>query len=151
MREMQNPDSKALFSTVIVMSVPEELRTKYFTQLDVDVRLKSLGVEASHAPNSIWFKNPAVDKSLPVRYMLRNSEPFDFDIPRAIAFGDNPGGNDKPLTLFEKQGMPFVSVNADISDVPTAECKANHVGGFEAGTAVVINELRKALRPEVSS
>merc|ERR1712217_391627 len=82
---------------------------------------------------------------------LRNSDRFNFDIKRAIAFGDNPAGNDRPLTFFEEQGMPFVSVNPDSSDLPTEECKANHVGGFEAGTAVVINELRNAMRPDVSS
>ena len=28
--------------------------------------------------------------------------------------------------------------------------KANHVGGFEAGTAIVISELGRVLKPEVS-
>lgn len=151
MREMQDPNSTALFTTVIVMSVPQEVRTKYFQQLEIDKRLHRLGVEASHAPNSIWFKNPAVDKSLPVRYMLRHPDQFDFDITRAIAFGDNPGGNDEPLTRFEQQGMPFVSVSANASESPTDESRANHVGGYEFGTSVVISGLANALRPGVSS
>jgi len=151
MKEMQDPNSQALFTTVIVMSVPQEVRRKYMQQLDVDVRLRALGVEASDAPNSIWFKNPAVDKSLPVRYMLRHPERFGFDIARAIAFGDNPGGNDEPLTRFEREGMPFVSVGAEASEAPTAEARANHVGAFECGTAVVIGELERVLRPETTS
>merc|ERR1712046_489232 len=114
------------------------VRQKYFQQLNVRERLGQLGAEISNDPNSIWFKNPAVDKSLPVRYMLRHAEQFSFDITRAIAFGDNPGGNDKPLTCFEQQGMPFVSVSGDASEPPTAECRANHVGGYEFGTSVVI-------------
>merc|ERR1719468_321826 len=120
-------------------------------QLDVNVRLEGLGVEASHAPNSIWFKNPAVNKSLPVRFMLERPERFKFDPARAIAFGDNPAGNDEPLTWFEREGMPFVSVSADASEAPTTEAQENHVGGFEFGTAAVIDELSRVLRPGVSS
>jgi len=151
LKEMQDQYSKALFTTLIVMSVPSEVREKYMKQLDVNVRLKVLGVEVSHAPNSIWFKNPAVNKSLPVRFMSRHPERFEFDLARAIAFGDNPAGNDEPLTRFEREGMPFVSVSADASEAPTVEAKENHIGGFEFGTAAVIDELSRVLRPGVSS
>jgi len=150
MIELQDQDSPAMFTSVIVMSVPQEVRMKYIKVLDVETRLKKLGVEASYAPNSIWFKNPFVDKSLPIRYMLRHADQFDFDLRRCIAFGDNPSGNDKPLTGFEKEGMPFVSLAASASEGPTLESQENHVGGFELGTAIVLNELAKVLRPEIS-
>jgi len=47
--------------------------------------------------------------------------------------------------------MPFISVSADASESPTKESRANHMGGYEFGTSVVIAELTKVLRPGVSS
>lgn len=141
---MEDKNSKALFTSCIVMNVPREVSPKYMEQLGVEAKLKALGLEPSPAPNSLWLKNPSVDKSLPVRYMMRHPEKFaNFDIRDAIAFGDNPGGNDEPLTRFVDQGMPFISVAEKDSDTP-AHLQANHVGGFEHGTAAVMNALTKS-------
>lgn len=160
-------------------------------------RLDALGLAPSPAPNSLWLKNPAVDKSLPVQYMLRNSERFHgfrcaqfllhchaprclrtgaiFSLRRsslsvsltavsritplralrtrtgcrldeAIAFGDNPAGNDEPLTRFDEDGggMAFVSVAGTVDECPEA-LLARHVGGFEYGTAAVVQRVLDAL------
>ena len=64
------------------------------------------GCHASAAPNSVCVKSASVDKAAPVRWLANNDD--GFDISRAVAFGDNPAGNDRPLTQFEE--MPFVSV-----------------------------------------
>ena len=68
------------------------------------------GCHASAAPNSVCVKSASVDKAAPVRWLANNSDVLEigFDISQAVAFGDNPAGNDRPLTQFEE--MPFVSV-----------------------------------------
>ena len=67
------------------------------SRLSVRPRLAALGLEPSAAPNSLWLKNPAVDKSLPVHYMVRHADRFGFDLASAVAFGDNPAGETRPL------------------------------------------------------
>jgi hypothetical protein len=72
--------------------------------------------------------------------LLRNRDRYAFAPELAVAFGDNPSGNDEPLTRFGAQGMPFVSVGEDTPE----HLLSNHVGGFEFGTALVIGALLAA-------
>jgi hypothetical protein len=74
MLEMSAVASTAVFTSVVVMSVPQEVSGRYVKQLGVEQRLQSMGLESSAAPNSLWIKNPLVNKSLPVDYVLRNAK-----------------------------------------------------------------------------
>lgn len=142
---MIDPSSTALFTSCIVMNVPQEVSPGYAARLGLDERLRKLDLEHSSAPNSLWLKNPAVDKSLPVQYLQRHADRFSFALDNAVAFGDNPGGNDEPLTRFHDEGMTFVSVAGTLEDCP-AHLQPSHVGGFEHGTAAVIDALASALQ-----
>ena len=75
------------------------------------------GCHASAAPNSVCVKSASVDKASPVRWLANNDElEIGFALWRAFAFGDNPAGNDRPLTQFEE--MPFVSVEGGEAPSP---------------------------------
>ena len=87
--------------------------------------------------------------------------PFGFELSNAIAFGDNPSGNDGPLGQFSLCGsarrvcdntgtMPFFSVAASLEDTPL-EHRDLFVGGLEKGTAVVLDVLVKAAEEAVES
>ena len=77
------------------------------TRLSVRPRLAALGLEPSPAPNSLWLKNPAVDKSLPVHYMVRHADRFGFDLASAVAFGDNPAGERPQTTRLPPRSLRF--------------------------------------------
>ena len=121
-----------------------QVAARYLDRFDVRARLARLGLEASRAPNSIWFKNPAVNKALPVQFLSRHAERFGFAIDRAVAFGNTPAGNDAPLTGFVESGMAFVSVAGSVTDTPD-HLQSHHVGGYEHGTAAMIHELASAI------
>ena len=82
------------------------------TRLSVRPRLAALGLEPSPAPNSLWLKNPAVDKSLPVHYMVRHADRFGFDLASAVAFGDNPGGERPQTTPLPPALAAFATLTA---------------------------------------
>ena len=66
-------------------------------------------------------KSASVDKAAPVRWLANNDElEIGFALPRAVAFGDNPAGNDRPLTQFEE--MPFVSVE-EAGEASSSPCE----------------------------
>jgi hypothetical protein len=72
--------------------------------------LSSLGAVASAAPNSVLVKNAFMHKGVPVQYMCASGR---LEFRSAIAFGDNPSGNDGPLAqCTDDTGytLPFVSV-----------------------------------------
>lgn len=94
--------------------------------------LASLGVAAEIAPNSILLKNAAVDKGTAIRHLAANGT---IDLTCALAIGDNPTGNDAPLTKFREAGMPFLSVASGGPSATPAEIRDLHVGGLELGTA----------------
>eukprot|EP01043_Picozoa_sp_COSAG02_P023711 COSAG02_NODE_1274_length_13507_cov_8.324060_2_plen_318_part_00 len=104
---------------------------------------EKLGAVATRAPNSVLIKNKHMNKSVPVRYLERAGR---LDLSSALAFGDNPSGNDAPLTEFGEAGMPFVSVAQTVDECPE-HLRDMHVGGLEKGTAAcleLMNEARKA-------
>ena len=111
-------------------------------------RLAALGYEASAAPNTVCLKNSTASKALPVQWLAglagdraRNPE---LSLAHAVAFGDNPMGNDQPLTLFADHGMPFVSVasHAALEQQALPPGLASlHVGGLEHGSAAVLSRL----------
>ena len=93
-------------------------------------RLAALGAVASAAPNSVLIKHRATDKSLPLKWLARRQPDAaaaaagcsgGFRFSTAVAFGDNPSGNDAPLASFIEQGMPFISVapSIDKCQLPT--------------------------------
>jgi hypothetical protein len=83
-----------------------------------------------------------IDKASPLRWM-DNANFHGFRIRNSLAFGDNPSGNDRPLTFFTNEGMPFVNVGkekVELNDVML------QVGGFECGTANTVTHLNVALQ-----
>ena len=100
--------------------------------------LDALGVAAEIAPNSVLFKCAAVDKGTAIRYLAANGT---LDLPRALAFGDNPMGNDAPLTQFRDAGMPFLSVASGGPSATPPAARDLHVGGLESGTAACLTVL----------
>ena len=136
----------ARYTNVFVMNLPRAISGTYIERFAE--RLAALGCVASAAPNSICLKCPAASKSLPVEWLagsLDGAPPALLRLSESVAFGDNPCGNDAPLTTFGGRGMPFVSVGPTTRDaglpaplVPLA------VGGLEAGTAAVIEALLEA-------
>lgn len=106
-------------------------------------RLTALGALASAAPNSVLIKHAAANKALPVRWLTKHQK-LGFSCAAAVAFGDNPAGNDAPLASFMDDGMPFVSVAPGLEHCP-AHLQPWHVGGLEEGTALcmaLMNEAR---------
>ena len=87
--------------------MPRDISEDYMSRLSVRPRLAALGLEPSPAPNSLWLKNPAVDKSLPVHYMVRHADRFGFDLASAVAFGDNPAGERPQTTRLPPRWLRF--------------------------------------------
>ena len=102
------------------------------------------GCVASAAPNSVCLKSAVANKALPIEWLagaFPGSPATELRLSRAVAFGDNPTGNDQPLTTFAERGMCFVSVaDCAAEELPEA-LRPRHVGGLEAGTARVLQRL----------
>ena len=128
----------AFYTTLFVSGFPRTLSEPYLKRYAS--RFESLGCHASAAPNSVCVKSASVDKGAPVRWLANNNYEIGFDLTRSVAFGDNPAGNDRPLTEFEE--MPFVSVESENS-CESLEGVTYWVGGKEAGTASVLRDMLK--------
>ena len=124
------------FTNLFVMAIPKTHSQPYVDHANLS--LHPLGLVASGAPNSICIKSRYVDKALPLQY-LADSPAFDFSFDRAVAFGDNPGGNDAPLAS-SHVAMPFFSVSKLQGDTP-APLRTTWVGGHEYGTAAAVELL----------
>ena len=132
------PEAEAAVCSIVVMGLPDSCSERYLApHLEA---FAAMGVAASSAPNSVWLKRADVDKSLPMRWMAARPEEFGFRLRNAIAFGDNPTGNDAPLTSFVGEGMPFVSVAPSDAGL-VAALLPTHVGGCCDGTAAVVAKL----------
>ena len=89
----------ASFSNLVVLHLPRSVSAPYIAA--AAPRLAKLGVSCSAAPNSVWLKRSLVSKARPVRW-LEQRQPQQaeaverLDVRRAVAFGDNPTGNDSP-------------------------------------------------------
>jgi hypothetical protein len=148
-RALCSPKLVASFSNVVALGLPKNVSGPYIGQVTED--LAALGLVASAAPNSVWFKSAGVDKGVPIDWLSKRRGGFGFDLKNAVAFGDMPMGNDAPLWSFQEQGMPFVSVG----DEPAASPNSNTghpyfvVSGFETGTALVLEELADCLEREI--
>ncbi len=111
-------------------------------------------MQISFAPNSVWLQRSALDKAVPLRFLLGRTplppgekSAYHGVLPaptRAVALGDSPESNDGPMGGFAADGLEFVSVSADAATVPP-ELAHNHVGGTEAGTALFLNQLMDLL------
>ena len=99
--------------------------------------LATLGVSVDRGPNLVFFSNARTNKGMAVQYLVRQGT---LDLSSALAFGDNPAGNDAPLTAFVGEGMPFISVSKTLEDTPT-HLQIFFVGGQEAGTAECLEVL----------
>jgi hypothetical protein len=85
-------------------------------------RLEALGAVASAAPNSVLVKNAHMHKGVPVHFMGGSGR---LDFRCAVAFGDNPSGNDGPLTTCTDAAgytIPFVSVAPSLGTQATVYC-----------------------------
>ena len=139
-----DPPKTARFTNLFIMGMPKAVSGPYI--LEAAPRLEAAGLEASAAPNSVCIKPCGVSKALPVEFLAGNveGENYGFALASAVAFGDNPAGNDGPLAEFVDRGMPFVSVAASLEDTPLG-LQGMHAGGLEGGTASVIARLNEAL------
>ena len=134
----ETPGQKAFFTTLFLMAFPRDKSEPYLERYAS--RFESLGCHASSAPNSVCVKSKFVDKAAPVAWLAdpaNESYSHGFALTRAVAFGDNPIGNDRPLTEFKE--MPFVSVATSHEGAP--EGVNFWVGGREGGTASVLRRL----------
>jgi len=128
-------ERKAFFTTLFIMAFPRDKSEGYIERYQS--RFASLGCHASSAPNSVCVKSSCVDKAAPVAWLASRGEEYGFELSRAVAFGDNPIGNDRPLTTFPD--MPFVSVATVREGSPSGV--AFWAGNREGGTAAVLREL----------
>ena len=78
-----------------------------------------------------------LSKSLVVDYLT--SETAEVAFGRALAFGDQPLGNDEGLTRWHAHGLPFVSVSETSEMVPShlADCHVRKFSNAEAAAAVL--------------
>lgn len=86
----------------------------------------------------------AANKALPIEWLagtFSGAPAAELNLAQSLAFGDNPCGNDEPLTTFAERGMCFVSVAAGAADALPAALRPFHVGGLETGTARVLQCL----------
>ena len=132
-KEKKVPRAKAAafntkrWTTLWILGI-DETTAGMFVGEQVKDRLAKLGVSANFAPNSILLKNAECDKALPLNHMLPTLA------YNSIAFGDNPSGNDAPLTKFGDRGIPFVSVSTLVDETPE-NLRSLFVGSLEIGTA----------------
>ena len=134
------PELPARWTTLWILGIGHQLSSSTFITAKYQARFDALGIHAEPAPNSILLKNQSCSKALPIEYMWELLE------NNAVAFGDNPLGNDKPMTLYEERGLPFISVAATLEETPL-HCQPLFVGGLEAGTALCL-EYMNARRKE---
>mmetsp|Transcript_11207 Transcript_11207/g.29642 ORF Transcript_11207/g.29642 Transcript_11207/m.29642 type:complete len:332 (-) Transcript_11207:86-1081(-) len=134
----------ARYTNVFIMGMPRSLSAKYIARQER--RLAELGYMASAAPNSVCIKSPAASKALPVGWLtgtLADAPSAQMSMRHAVAFGDNPCGNDRALTTIS--GLHFVSVAASEPNLPE-RLRPYAVGGLEAGTACVLTRLAETQR-----
>ena len=140
----------ARWTTLWILGIGQALSERFIKRYRD--RFTALGIHVSAAPNSIFLKNQMCSKALPIEYMWDDLQ------HNSVAFGDNPKGNDLPMTLFDgcvemegggsgdhPKGMPFVSVSGDVEETPM-ELRKYYVGGLETGTALCLkymNEVRQ--------
>lgn len=136
----------ARYTSVFIMNMPRELNSELYIKRFAE-KLRTVGAEGSAAPNSICLRNLLASKGRPVEY-LASSPVFRLDFRRSLAFGDQPAGNDAPLTQFVAMGMPFFSVAQTEEECPV-EFRELHVGGLEHGTANVLRRLVSLLSSHV--
>lgn len=140
----QEGQPQPAYTNLFMMGLPQAVSKPYISDPNFVATLKSLGLEASAAPNSVCIRSAAVSKDLPVRWLAGHPE-YQLDFAKTVAFGDNPLGNDRPLAELP---VPFVSV-APESPGPAPKSFEEggffHVGGCEAGTAHVLEMLHAAL------
>jgi hypothetical protein len=126
-------------TTLWVLGIGQHLSSSTFITEEYRQQLQSVGITAESAPNSIMFKNSICNKALPIGYLYSKTLQNN-----SVAFGDNPKGNDAPMTKYVDQGMPFVSVSSYLHETP---CNCHHVGGLEHGTALCL-EYMNAIRDQ---
>ena len=132
----------AKYTNLFLMCFPRAISTAYIEHFAP--RLAALGCVASAAPNSLCLKSGAASKALPVEWLagtFPGAPAAALTLGRAVAFGDNPCGNDEPLTTFAERGMCFVSVAASAEEELPTTLRPFHVGGLEAGTARILQRL----------
>eukprot|EP00747_Dinoflagellata_sp_TGD_P057705 gnl/TRDRNA2_/TRDRNA2_150775_c0_seq2.p1 gnl/TRDRNA2_/TRDRNA2_150775_c0~~gnl/TRDRNA2_/TRDRNA2_150775_c0_seq2.p1 ORF type:complete len:456 (-),score=85.06 gnl/TRDRNA2_/TRDRNA2_150775_c0_seq2:6-1301(-) len=137
---------RSTYTNLFMMGLPQQVSLQYIGQSEFVQGLAALGLEASAAPNSVCIRSKRVSKDLAVRWMEARPE-YAFQFSQAVAFGDNPLGNDGPLAALP---LPFVSVAPELptgQDRPPAWQEGGffHVGGCEKGTALVLELLLRAL------
>lgn len=116
-------------------------------------------LHVSFAPNSVWLQRNALNKAVPLRWLLGLTPVTDVAQPShhgciqgpcAIALGDSPHENDGPMGDFVEHGLEFISMAASEAIVPE-RFRANHVGGKEHGAAVFLQHLMEALETAAGS
>ena len=127
-------------SNMFILGMPLSISKSYVTQ-SIRTELNRLGSDCSLAPNSVCIKSSGVDKDTPLRWLHESNNENDIEFSMSnlsLAIGDNPNGNDRALTsLFDDHNLSFVNVG----ETPFRQSGCYEVGGFEHGTAFLIETL----------
>ena len=137
-KDLEKNLNNAIFTNLFILGLPNSISPPYIEKYAKS--FEQLGIEASAAPNSVCLSNANIDKGTVLRWM-NDSDEFDFSYENCIAMGDNPEGNDYPLTTFRHVGMPFINCG----EKPTA-FDTYFLGQYEEGVAKFVQSLNDAIK-----
>lgn len=123
-----------------VLGIPLSRANDFITPTDIEM-FQQLGVRCKLQPNSFVICPTGIDKATAMNWLAEHGAP-EFELQRAIAFGDVPHDIDLPLTQYPP--MPFVSLSLTPEKNPPG---VFHVGYEEEGTAAFLGALLAALDP----
>lgn len=141
--------AEKIIAHVNVLGVPMARYHDIFTQELRDTLISKYGVSAREQPNSVCVATTALDKTVPIEFILQEHKlcPYlhDFVAESAITCGDNVDSVDKPFTQFPS--IVCVSVgNKKLSEPVWSDLKKNcaklvAIPGEEEGTAKFLQIL----------
>jgi hypothetical protein len=154
--------SDKIIAHINVLGVPMARYGDIFTQELRDTLISKYGVSAREQPNSVCVATTALDKTVPIEFILQEHKlcPYlhDFLAESAITCGDNIDSVDKPFTRFSE--IACVSVgNKKLpeqvwNDLKKGCAKLVAIPGEEEGTAkllqILLDESKKQEQDENS-
>ena len=132
-KDLEKNGDGAIFTNLFILGLPSCISMPYIQKYSKS--FEALDVCASAAPNSVCISNNAVDKGTVIKW-LNDTNEFDMSYENCIAIGDNPNGNDYPLTRFQHVGMPFINCGDRPSQYDT-----HFIGGYEVGVGKFVEGL----------
>ena len=132
--ELRGPSDTQVVG-IMIAGIPTVYGDKYLT-----ANLQPFKGEISGQPTGRLCYDcvvPGLSKHLVLKYLLRTGA---LARGSAVALADSPSGNDKGLTEYHTDGMPFVSVCDSIIKVPS-HLQNCHVGGNERGSGAFLQAM----------